>query len=87
MDEQVQVEGALDEEHFNLASIESKSDQENWDLEALVEQICNEMAGGVNRTFVEQIVKEMANRYRNVRVKAFVPIFVKRDAVDLLRSS
>ena len=87
MDELVQVEGVLEDEHLNLPRVESKSDRGNWDFEALIEQICIEMAGAVDRTAVEKIVKEMACRYQDVRVKAFVPIFIKRDAVDLLRRS
>ena len=87
MGKQVFVDGASDEERFNLSRIEPSNYRDNWDVETLVEQICDELEGAVDRTVVDQVVQEVVSRYRHARVKAFVPIFIRRDAIDLLRRS
>ena len=87
MDEQLFVDGALDEEPAKPASIEPGTYHDNLDVETLVGQICDELDGAVDRAVVDQVVQEVALHYQHARVKAFVPIFIKRDAMDLLRHS
>ena len=87
MDEQLFVDGALDEESRKVPRIEPSNYRDNWDVDTLVEQICDELEGCVDRAVVDQIVQEMAIRYQHARVKAFIPIFIRRDAINLLRRS
>jgi hypothetical protein len=86
VDEQLIADVAFDEAPFKTLRIEETSyHRDNLDVETIVEQICDELEGAVDRDVVDQVVQEMAFRYQDARVKAFVPIFVKRDAMDLLR--
>ena len=87
MDEQLFVDGAIDEEPTKLPRVEASNYRENLDIETLVERICDELEGAVDRTVVDQVVQEMVTRYRHAKIKAFVPIFVRRDAMDLLTRS
>ena len=87
MDKQLFVNGALGEDPSNLSSLGPGNYGDNWDVETLVEQICDELEGAVDQAVVDQVVQEMVSRYRHATVKAFVPIFIRRDVIDLLRRS
>jgi hypothetical protein len=87
VDEQIFVDGVLDEEPTKLPRIEPSNYRDNLDVETLVEQICDELGSAVDHAVVDRVVQDMVSRYRHARVKSFVPIFVKRDAMDLLRRS
>ena len=87
MDEQLFFDGALVEEPTKLPHIEPSSNRDNLDVERLTEQICYELEGAVDPEVVDQVVQEMVSRYRHAKVKDFVPIFIRRDAIDLLRQS
>ncbi len=87
VDERLFFNGALDEEPTKLPGIEPSNYFDNLDVETLVEQICDELEGAVDRTVIDQVVQEMVSRYRHAKVKDFVPIFIRRDAIDLLRRS
>ena len=87
MDEQLFIDGTLDEEPSKLPRIEPSNYGDNLDVETLVEQICDELEGAVDRAYVDQVVQEMASRYQHARVRDFVPIFIRRDVIDLLRRS
>jgi hypothetical protein len=56
------------------------------DLEALTEQLWDELGGEVDRRTICSVLTEVAARYRDARITTFVPIFVRRDALEILRS-
>ena len=85
MDEQFVVDGALEERPTKLPTTESNDRRENLDVETLVKQICDELDCAADRAVVDRVVQDMVSHFRHARVKTFVPIFVKRDAVNLLR--
>ena len=79
------IDGVLDETPSNLSRFGPGNYSDNLDVESLVEQICDELEGTVDRAVVDQVVQELAFHSQHARVKTFVSIFVKRDAIDLLR--
>jgi hypothetical protein len=56
-----------------------------WDLEALTEELWGNLHGEVERQAIHQVLTEVATRYRDARIQTFVPIFVRRDALRILR--
>jgi hypothetical protein len=57
-----------------------------WDEEAFVEQIWNDLDGMVTRSAIRQVLTEIIPRYESAHVQTFVPIFVRKEAVERLRS-
>ena len=53
-------------------------------IEAIVEVTWRELKGQVPRSRICEMVTEVAGRYEGAKVKAFIPIFVRRQAVELL---
>ena len=84
MDEQLIFRSVPEEESKTALGVEHDS-SDNIDVEALVAQICFEINGAVDQAVVNQIAEEMAARYRDARITAFVPIFIRRDVINLLR--
>jgi len=57
-----------------------------WDVEAFVEPIWIDLGGMVSRSAIRQVLTEIIPRYENARVQTFVPIFVRKEVVQRLRS-
>ncbi len=60
-------------------------DQSAWDIEAITDQILDELNGYITRLNVQDVLKEVAPNYENARIQTFVPIFIHRDAINKLR--
>ena len=58
----------------------------NDDIKAMTEELYREMQGTVSRAVVEHTLITLFARYEDARVQLFVPILVRRQAKDLLRS-
>ena len=58
----------------------------NWDEDALVEQIWNDLEGRATRSAIRQVLAEIVPKYESAPVQTFVPIVVRKEAVDRLRS-
>ena len=56
------------------------------DLEALTEELWVDLNGEVDRHAIRQVLTEVAPTYREARITTFVPIFVRRDALEILRA-
>jgi hypothetical protein len=54
-------------------------------LEALTEELWGDLHGRVERQAIHQVLTEVASKYRDARILTFVPIFVRRDALRILR--
>lgn len=55
------------------------------DIGALVEQIRNDLQGGVSRSAIRQALLEILPKYENARIKTYVSIFVHREVLETLR--
>ena len=53
--------------------------------DALVEAIWHELDRQLSRARVRRVVAEIAVGFQDARVKTFVPIFVRRRAIDKLK--
>jgi hypothetical protein len=56
------------------------------DLEALTEELWVDLAGEVDRPTIRQVLTEVAPRYSDARIMTFVPVFVRREALEILRA-
>ena len=55
-----------------------------WNPDDLIEETWRELKGEVPRSRIFEVVTELADRYEDAKVKAFIPILVRRQAVELL---
>jgi hypothetical protein len=55
------------------------------DLDAMTDTLWEELHGSVDRLVIGQVLTEIVPRYREARIMTFVPIFVRRDALAILR--
>lgn len=62
-------------------------DSPDWDVERMVSQVVDDLHGEVSETAVEAVVLQILPKFENARVKNFVPIFVRREAVQTLKKS
>ena len=60
--------------------------QVDWDVDTIAEQIFGDLNGAVARSTIQEVIKEVIPKYEGARIQTFVPIFIRRDAVDLLNS-
>ena len=49
------------------------------DLEAIIEQIWNDLAGTASRSDIRSVVIEVAPRYEDARIFTYVPIFMGKE--------
>jgi hypothetical protein len=54
------------------------------DVEALEEQIWNDLQGRVSREAIQQALLEILLKYEDVPVRIYVPIFVRQEALEML---
>ena len=60
------------------ALVESKS---KVDIEAVIEQIWNDLNGTTSRSEIRKVITELAPLYEDVRITTYVPIFLRRDVL------
>lgn len=53
-------------------------------LEKLTEGICQDLQGQVDQTIVRQVLVDLLPKYQAARVLTFVPILIRRDALEIL---
>jgi hypothetical protein len=54
------------------------------DLEKLTEGICQDLHGQVDQMIVHQVLVDLLPKYQAARVLTFVPILIRRDAIEIL---
>ena len=69
-----------------LVNCADNKTQVAWDEDSIIEQIWSELKGVVTHSTIQEVLKEVIPRYEEARIQTFVPIFIRRDAVDRLRS-
>ena len=55
-----------------------------WNIDDLIEETWRELKGVVPRSQICEVVSELADRYEDARVKAYIPILIRRQAIELL---
>ena len=74
--------------HSELELAENAVDraQGDWDVNTIAEQIFGDLNGTVALSTIHEVIKEVVPKYEGARIQTFVPIFIRRDAVDQLRA-
>jgi hypothetical protein len=60
--------------------------QGDWDIDTVTEQIYGDLNGTVARSTIQEVIKEVIPMYESVPIQTFVPIFIRRDTVDQLKT-
>ena len=55
------------------------------DLDALTDSLWDELHGSVDRREIRRVLLGVVPNYREARIVTYVPIFVRRDALKILR--
>jgi hypothetical protein len=74
----------VNDQYYSKNSMDPKSE---GDFEILIDQVWNDLQGQVNRATVQQMLLEVIREYEDATITTFVPIFIRRDAVDTLRGT
>jgi hypothetical protein len=86
VDEQLLLkDGALIEQPSISPNLAHGSDRDDLDIGTLVEQIWLELGSSVDRATIEQVVQEVLPRFENAPVKSFIPIFIRKEAMNRLK--
>jgi FKBP-type peptidyl-prolyl cis-trans isomerase (trigger factor) len=70
------------EEMAEMKDVESKS---KVDIEAVIEQIWNDLNGTTSYSEIRRVITEVAPLYEDVRITTYVPIFLRRDVLQRLQ--
>ena len=63
-------------------------DQSDWNVDQIVEQISADLGeSSPGLSTVRQTVNALFANYNDARVKTFVPVLVRRHAIEMLRQS
>jgi hypothetical protein len=62
------------------------SNELDWDVESVVDQIWGDLGGTVTRPAIRRELAQVILAFSDARVKTYVPIFVRRQTVERLRS-
>ena len=57
----------------------------NNENDSIIDKVWQDLDGQLSREQISRTVTEISLEYQNARVKAFVPIFVHRQAVEQLK--
>ena len=60
--------------------------QGDWDVDTVTEQIYGELNGTASRSTIQKAIEDIIPKYEAAHVQTFVPIFIRRDAVDQLKA-
>ena len=64
------------------------SDQPDWNVDQIIEQISADLGeASPGLSTVRQTVNALFANYNDARVKTFVPVLVRRHAIEMLRQS
>jgi|GEM_PF-6721724 hypothetical protein len=55
------------------------------DLEGLIELIWHDLNGQVDQAKIRQVLVDLQPKYREARILTFVPILIRRNAIEILR--
>ena len=76
----------MNDSELKLGNRADSKSEADWDEETITEQILAELNGVVTRSTIQEVLREVAPNYKDVRVQSFVPIFIRRDVVERLRA-
>ncbi len=69
----------------NQQLVQSETGDAIVDLDGLMKGICRELHDQVDPSVVLQILVDLLPRYQNARIFNFIPVLLRRDALEMLR--
>ena len=60
--------------------------QGDWDVDTVTEQIWSDLKGTVARARIQEVIKDVIPKYEGARIQIYVPLFIRRDTVNQLKS-
>jgi hypothetical protein len=74
----------MDETRSGLHGLATNDAQADWSADTIADQILRNLNGSVTRETILRIVKQVAPRYADARIRTFVPILIQRDVMNEL---
>ena len=71
----------MNESDLNSGNNGGIRNQADWVVDAIVEQIWNDLNGTTSRSEIRKVITEVASLYEDVRITTYVPIFLRRDVL------
>jgi len=68
---------------YRLAEVEASA----WDLDGMTDQLWHDLEGRVSLQMIRRVLTDVSLRYQDARVLTYVPIFVRRQAMEILLGS
>ena len=76
----------MDQSHLKSGNNTVNKTQANWNVDTIAEQIFSDLNGAVTHKTIQEVLKEVIPKYEGARIQIYVPIFIRRDAVNQLLS-
>jgi hypothetical protein len=76
----------MNESELKSGSNEDGKTQTDWNVNAIVEQVFGDLHGTVTRSTIQEVLKDVVHNYEGARIQTYVPIFIRRDVVNQLKS-
>ena len=76
----------MNESELKLGNNAVSKTQADWNVDTIAEQIFSDLNGAFTRSKIQEVLKEVVPKYESARIQLYVPIFIRRDAVNQLKS-
>jgi len=60
--------------------------QGGWDVETLTEQIFCDLQEAFTHAMIREVLIELATKYERARIQNYVPILIRREAIEQLHA-
>lgn len=61
-------------------------DKTDWDIHKIANQIFGDLNGSVTLSVILETLEQVIPRYESARIKTYVPIFIRREAIKRLKT-
>jgi hypothetical protein len=75
------------ENQTGSGSVFAEEDMEELNIESVVERAYRDLRGVVPNSQVREVVVELAAKYRDAKVKGYLPIIIHRETVEQISAN
>ncbi len=75
----------MNADHVELGSAKTITVVSNVDMDELTESVWGDLHGQVEKAEVRHVLDDLLPKYHQARILTFIPILMRRDAVEILR--
>ena len=76
----------MNESELKLGNNAVSKTQADWNVDTIAEQIFSDLNGSFTLSTIQEVLKKVIPKYEGARIQTYVPIFIRRDAVNQLQS-